>query len=250
MTDTFRIELHEYFGPMDLLLYLVRKSELDVCDLSLTKLTAQFVEYVDTLKLIDLDLAGEFVQTAGTLLEIKSREALPREIEEEAQEEVTDPSGTELVERLLEYRRFKQAALTLEEQARSWRERYPRLTSERPTSGKDAAADRFKEVELWDLVSALSRVLRTSEAPLANAVLQREEKPVAELVVEIGAKAKSEGKVRFSECFDGRNDRGRVVGVFLAILELVRHHGYKANQQDDGGDFLLFPPDDTHEAVA
>ena len=124
----YRVQLDSFSGPMDLLLYLVRRDEIDIVRLPIAKITAQFLEFLDVLQLLDLDLIGDFVVLASSLIEIKSRQVLPRAEEEETAGELPladDPCG-ELIQQLLEYKRYKDAATALEQQAAEWQERYPR----------------------------------------------------------------------------------------------------------------------------
>jgi segregation and condensation protein A len=242
MSADYRVELDLFSGPLDLLLYLVKRNEVDACEVSLAQMASQFAAYLDVLSFIDLDVAGEFLVTASTLIEIKSRSVLPQEQASETDDaHAGDLARSDLVRRLLEYRKFKDAAARLEERAARWQERYPRLSIEQPADGGDPADDRIREVELWDLVSALGRVLQKKEI-VGTASLRREETPVAVLVEQIGERVKREGRVSFSSCFEGTSDRGRIVGVFLAILELVRHHGFRANQPGDFGEIWIEPP--------
>ena len=245
MTADYRVDLDLFSGPLDLLLFLVKRNEVDVCDVSLAKVASQFVTYLEVLQFIDLDLAGEFLVTASTLIEIKSRAALPpdepAQTEDDASTEDLARSG--LVRRLLEYRKFKEAAAELEERAARWQERYPRLSIEQPGDVNDPADDRIREVELWDLVSALGRVMEKKEV-VGSTSLRREEIPVAVLVERIGDRVRREGRLPFSEFFEGTNHRERIVGVFLAILELVRHHGFRAEQPTEFDEIWIGPPDD------
>ena len=156
-TTDYRVELDLYTGPLDLLLYLVRRNELDVANLPLAPLVAQFQDYLGLLGAIDLESVGDFIVMASTLTEIKSRLVLPSETSDSEPDLEEDPRS-DLIQQLLEYRKFKDAAQRLEDRAAQWQERYPRLTDDRPRTGRDASRDRIKEVELWDLVSALGRV--------------------------------------------------------------------------------------------
>ena len=237
---TYRVQLDLFTGPLDLLLYLVRRNELDILDLSIATITAQFVEYLEVLELIDLDLVGEFVVMASTLVEIKSRQALPRQ-EEEPEPEIAEDPRSELIQQLLEYKKYKDAAKALEERAAAWQERYPRLTSERPTAGKDPTADTIKEVELWDLVSALSRVLKKKTVE-RYANIRYDDTPIHVYVERIGTRVRAEGRVAFTSLFEGERDRGKIVGMFLAVLELLRHHSFRADQPEDYGEIWLMPP--------
>ena len=240
MTE-YRVKLDIFCGPLDLLLYLVRRNEVDILDLPIAAITAQFVEFLEVLEFIDLDLAGDFVVMAGTLAEIKSRLVLPQPPSEE--EPLPDPDPrSELIHQLLKYKRFNDAARLLEERAAQWQERYPRLSDERPSRGKDPAQDKIKEVELWDLVSALSRVLQKKQVEREGRI-RYDETPISVHMDRIARRVKHEGRVAFSTFFEGTNDRHRIVGIFLAILELLRHHGYRATQEADFGEIWVMPPE-------
>ena len=238
----YRVQLDSFSGPMDLLLYLVRRNEVDIVRLPIAKITNQFLEFLDVLQLLDLDLIGDFVVLASSLIEIKSRQVLPR-AEEEIAEELPladDPCG-ELIEQLLEYKRYKDAATALEHQAEVWQERYPRLTDDRPTVGKDPSADSIKEVELWDLVSALSRVIQKKVVESTSSI-RYDETPISVYIERISARVRETGKVAFSEFFEGSNLRSKIVGIFLAVLELLRHHSYRAEQPMEYGEIYVLPP--------
>ncbi len=247
MTTEYRIELDIFSGPLDLLLYLVRRNEVDILDLPIARITAEFVEFLEVLEFIDFDLVGDFVVMASALLEIKSRMVLPRPEEEPEPEITEDPRGG-LIQQLLHYKRFKDAAQVLEERAAQWQERFPRLTDDRPTRGKNPSADRIKEVELWDLVSALSRVLRKKVIE-EEARIKYDETPIAVYVSRVSARVRSEGRVAFSTFFENTNIRSRIVSIFLAILELLRHHHYRAEQTVDYGEIWILPPEEENRSA-
>ena len=238
---TYRVELDNFCGPLDLLLYLVRRNELDVLDLPVSDVTAQFNEYLEVLEFLDLDIVGDFVLMAATLVEIKSRLVLPQP-EEVADEPILeeDPRG-ELVQQLLEYKRYKDASKALEDRAAEWQDRFPRLTNDQPRRGKDPSADRIKEVELWDLVSALSRVLRRKSVD-HSANIRYDDTPIAAYMERVAARVHAEGRVAFSSFFEGTNLRSRIVGIFLAILELLRGHSFRAEQPTEYGEIWILPP--------
>lgn len=241
MTD-YRVQLDAFSGPMDLLLYLVRRNEVDITRLPIAKITTHFLQFLEVLQFLDLDLIGDFIVLASSLIEIKSRQVLPR-AEEEAVEELPlaeDPCG-ELIQQLLEYKRYKDAATALEHGAAEWQERYPRLSDDRPTVGKDPSADSIKEVELWDLVSALSRVIQKKVVESTSSI-RYDETPISVYIERIGARVREVGKVPFSEFFDGTNMRSKIVGIFLAVLELLRHHGFRADQPFAYGEIYVLPP--------
>lgn len=240
MTTEYRVELDLFSGPLDLLLYLVRRCEVDVLDLPIAPIAAQFQQYLSVLEFIDLDLVGDFVVMASTLVEIKSRQVLPRPEEIEPNEPDDDPRS-ELIQQLLEYKKFKDAAKSLEERAAQWQERYPRLTDDRPHQGKDPSADLIKEVELWDLVSALARVVQRKVIEKETSI-RYDDTPISAYVERIGDRVRAEGRVAFTSLFDEMCLRSKIIGMFLAILELLRHHRFHAEQPEDFGEIWLMPP--------
>ena len=244
---TYRVQLDVYDGPLDLLLYLVRRAEVDVVDLPLAQLTSQFRDFLEVLQVFDLDEIGEFILMASTLAEIKSREVLPRideqpaPVEEERPLDADNPRS-ELIRRLLEYKKFKDAAKSLEDRAAQWQERYPRLADDRPAAGKDHAADRIKDVELWDLISALGRVLKRKDVE-DETHIRYDETPIHVYVEQIGARIREQPGLKFFTLLEPESQRSKIVGMFLAVLELLRHHGYRAVQSSDFGDIVMYPPE-------
>jgi segregation and condensation protein A len=239
---SYRVELSNFCGPLDLLLYLVRKNEVDVLDIPIARITAQFREYLEVLELLDLDLVGEFVVMASTLMEIKSRLVSPHQGDDEpAESNAEEDPRAELVQQLLEYKRYRDAAKALEDRAAQWHDRFPRLANDQPKQGKDHSADRIKDVELWDLVSALARVLRRKDVQRETSI-RYDETPIQVHMERISQRVRSEGRVPFSSFFEGTNLRSRIVGIFLAILELLRHHAFRAEQPTEYGEIWILPP--------
>lgn len=237
----YRVELDIFSGPLDLLLYLVKRHELEIVDLPIAKITAQFLELLEIIEILDLDLIGDFVVMASTLVEIKSRMVLPQAEEEPVAPSDEEDPRSDLVRQLIEYKKYKDASKLLENQAAEWQERYPRLWDETPQEQSDPAHDRIKEVELWDLVSALSRVLRRSPAQAETSIVY-DETPISTYVQRIHARVMVEGRSAFSSFFTGTNSRSKIVGIFLAILELLRHYHFRADQPDEYGEIWVLPP--------
>src|SRR5579884_835646 len=156
----YKVELNTFRGPLDLLLFLVKRDEVDICDIPIAKVTEQFLDYLNVLQVIDVEAAGEFLVMAATLMEIKSRMLLPRA--EEQQHEEEDPRR-ELVKQLIEYKKYKEAAVLLEEQAERQLTRLPRAPLE-VAAPLDPARQPLRKVELWDLVSAFGRLMRETAA--------------------------------------------------------------------------------------
>lgn len=241
MTE-YRVQIDLFSGPLDLLLYLVRRNEVDCAQLPISRITHQFLQFLEVLEFLDLELVGDFIVMASTLVEIKSRQVLPR-AEEEIPEELPigeDPSS-ELIQQLMEYKRYKDAALAMEQRAAEWQERYPRLSDDRPLDGKDHSEDPIKEVELWDLVSALSRVLQKKVVEETSSI-RYDDTPISTYIDRIAAQVRERGRVPFSEFFEGTNLRSKIIGIFLAVLELLRHHGFRADQVAEFGEIFVLPP--------
>ncbi|MEZ6045379.1 MAG: segregation/condensation protein A [Planctomycetaceae bacterium] len=204
METGYRVKLDLYSGPLDLLLYLVRRHEVDILELPIAAITTQFLEYLDVLIMIDIDEIGEFLVTASTLVELKSRLVLPRpeeEIEEDEAVEGDHEMSSALVQRLLQYKRFKDASQLLQEKAAIWQEHYSRQNSERPRRGRKPSDDLIKEVELWDLVSALSRLLRVKQIDTNEN--QHDDTPISVFMERIRNRVIEEGEIRFSDFFEG-----------------------------------------------
>ncbi|MEM9701953.1 MAG: segregation/condensation protein A [Planctomycetota bacterium] len=234
----FRVGLDLYVGPIDLLHYLARRSEVDLLELPLAEVVGQFETYSRTLGYLDLDGAGDFLAAATHLVEMKSKRALPVPPKKEKTEAPTE-DRTALLSRLLEYRRYKEAAKALELRASGVAERLPRIV-ERPSSDR-GGADRIRDVELWDLVGALARVIEPAEQ-VGVGTVKREEIPVAQWVETLSRRIRDRGRLLFDDCFEDRTDRSAVTGAFLAVLELLRHHGFRAEQRGHFGPIILLPP--------
>lgn len=238
----YRVHLDLFTGPLDLLLYLVRRNEVRVTELPIARIADQFQEFLAVLEFLDLDIIGDFLVMASSLMEIKSREVLPQTIESAEDESLPEEEGhSELITRLLEYKKYKDAARALEERAAEWQERYPRLHNDRPDASRDHAADPIREVELWDLVSALSRVLQKKVVEDTRSI-RYDDTPISTYVEQIATKVRGEQRVAFSDLFEGTNQRSKIIGLFLAVLELLRHHGFRAEQPTDYGEIFILPP--------
>jgi segregation and condensation protein A len=233
----FRVDLATFRGPLDLLLYLVRKHEVEIVDIPIAPITAQFLAYLQVLRALDMSAVGEFVDMASTLLEIKSRMVLPHGGEES--EELPDPRH-ELVERLLEYKKFKDAASMLEEQGRSWRQRFARRANDAAVGPRDLAKEELQEVELWDLVSAFGRIMRDRQA-LAPATIVYDDTPIHVHMARIQELLAERGRLALSELFEPGLHKSRLVGIFLAALELVRHQRVRAEQTELFGEVWIVP---------
>jgi len=233
----FRVQLEYFRGPLDLLLYLVRKHELNVCDLPISLVTEQYLAYLEVLEKLDVNDVGDFLDIASTLIEIKSQLVLPRGGEEA---ESWDDPRDQLVERLLEYKKYKDAASVLDERSRDWQQHYPRMAKDVPPRDVDVSNQPIREVELWDLVSAMGRILRESQVA-TSATIVYDDTPIQVYMQRIHGRLASDQKVAFSDMFQPGMHKSAIVGVFLAILELARHHGIRTEQNDLHGEIWVVP---------
>ncbi len=232
---SFRIDLDIFRGPLDLLLYLVRKHELEIVDIPVAPIADQFLEYLALLEQLDVNAVGDFLEMASTLLELKSRMILPQG--DEVEEPLDDPRH-ELVHRLLEYKQFKDAASILDERARDWQERFPRLSNDMATRPRDPATEPIRELELWDLVSAFGRLIQQHQSNLPSNIVY-DDTPIHVYMERIGHLLDDQSRVAFTELFQPGMHKSTLIGMFLAILELVRHHGMRAEQSDTFGEIWL-----------
>ena len=229
------VALDAFHGPLDLLLYLVRKHEVDVLDIPIAAITRQFVEHLEGLHEHDVEFACEFLVMAATLMEIKSRMLLPPDAQG-VDEEQPDPRR-ELVKQLLEYRKIKDAAAALEQRAEERGTRVAR--QEPPEPATPGAPPRVRPVELWDLVSAFARLMRETQA-LEPATIQVDDTPQYVHEARITDRVRAEGRVRFRDVFTPPHFKARLIGIFLAVLEVVRNHGVGLEQPDgEGGEIWL-----------
>lgn len=231
----YRVELESFRGPLDLLLYLVRRDEVDIRDIPIARIAGQFRDYLNVIQLIDVEWAGEFLVMAATLMEIKSRMLLPRP--EELADEEADPRR-ELVKQLLEYKKYKDAAALLEEQAEKQQSRLSRLPMEVPPP-PDPAQQPLQQVELWDLVSAFGRLMRETAALVPRQIVV-DETPMHVHMEHIVELLRGRPRLAFRELFTPPCHRGRLIGLFLAILELVRRGRIQAEQTAPMGEVWVW----------
>jgi segregation and condensation protein A len=217
----YKVKFEVFEGPLDLLLYLIKKEEVDIYEVNLTKLAKQFIEYIDTMRLLDLEIAGEFLVMASTLMYIKSRELLPveQQVEVEGEEEGEDPRW-ELIRQLVEYKKFKDAAAQLQVLEVARENTFPRLPI-KPEFAEDRPAAKV-EVSIFDLLNAVNTVLQrfTKRDDLRD--IFDDKWTVSEKIEQVMKALTERGRVTFSELFAQAASRSEVVCTFLALLELIR----------------------------
>jgi len=231
----YLVALDTFHGPLDLLLYLVKRNEVDVLDISIVKLADQFLDFLTAMRAVDVELAGDFLVMAATLMEIKARSLLPAEPTEE--EEADDPRRG-LVKQLLEYRKFKDAAAALEERAEKQSVRLARVAPDEPTK---AGAPAVRPVELWDLVSAFARLMRETQALQPTSVVV-DDTPQHVYEQMVRERVRAEGRVAFRDLFTPPHHKARLIGLFLAVLELIKGRAIGLDQPDPFGEIWLTLP--------
>ena len=220
MSD-YRVQFEVFEGPLDLLLYLVRKEEVDIYEVNLTRIATQFIEYIEVMRQLDLEVAGEFLVMASTLMYIKSRELLPvdQQVQAEGEEEGEDPRW-ELIRQLVEYKKFKDAAAQLQAREFTQETIYPRLPV--PLDFKPPESSGKPQVSLFDLVGAVSSILKRFQQHDSARDVFEDKWTVSEKIEQLRQKLGQARRTRFSDLFAGTTSRTEVVVTFLALLELVR----------------------------
>jgi len=217
----YKVQFEVFEGPLDLLLYLVKQEEVDIYEVNLTRLATQFLEYIETLRLLDLEIAGEFLVMAATLMYIKSRELLPvdQQVAAEGEDEGEDPRW-ELIRQLVEYKKFKDAAAQLQTLEARQADIFPRNPA-KPDFATDAAPVR-PDVSVFDLINAVNAILRRFETRTDERDIFDDRWTVSEKIEHLSGILRDRSRMMFSELFDHVTSRSEVVATFLALLELIR----------------------------
>ena len=235
----FKIQFKVFEGPMDLLLFLVKKQEVDIYEVNITRLAAQFIEYVELMKQLDLEQAGEFIVMASTLMYIKSRELLPvdEQVEDTEDDDAADPRW-DLIRSLVEFKRFKDASDDLQRLEIEREKVYTRRPGSIPID--PLPMGNRLEASIFDLVGAVNELLRrVAEREAAKGEIVEDRWSISEKIVAIRERLGRAGRLKFSELFDGARSRGEVVATFLALLELVRLRQLMATQDDSFGEIEI-----------
>src|SRR5512136_1623147 len=217
----YKVKFEVFEGPLDLLLYLIKKEEVDIYEVNLTRLATQFIEYIETMRMLDLEIAGEFLVMAATLMYIKSRELLPmdQQVAVEGEEEGEDPRW-ELIRQLVEYKKFKDAAARLQVMEARQEDVFPRLPGQLEFQ-PDAPPPR-PDVSIFDLLNAVNVVLKRFGQRENLRDIYEDKWTVSEKIEQLLRLLVGRASLLFSELFAGVTSRSEVVVTFLALLELIR----------------------------
>jgi segregation and condensation protein A len=233
----YRVNLENFGGPLDLLLHLVRKEEVDIHDIPISKILDQYMKHLEVIHALDLDDAGDFLVMAATLMLIKSKMLLPTE-DVDLEEEI-DPRY-ELVQQLLEYKKLKDSALFLADRAEQVAKRVARPETARPdpTLVPDRSLD---DVGMFELLTAFARILESigSDSGKRERRIEVDDRPVRSYLTELGTTLRERRTLLFSELFDASTPKPRLIGFFLAILLLLKQEVISCAQDGEFGDIRV-----------
>ena len=230
----YKVKFEVFEGPLDLLLYLIKKEEVDIYEVNLTRLATQFIEYIETMRLLDLEVAGEFLVMAATLMYIKSRELLPvdQQAQVENEEEGEDPRW-ELIRQLVEYKKFKDAAGQLAVLESRQEGVFPRAPGKLEFQVDEP---RGAEASIFDLLNAVNSVLQRLGKREDQRDIFEDKWTVSEKIEQLMRSVSERSRLKFSELFAGVTSRSEVVVTFLALLELIRLKQLAAVQAEAFGE--------------
>jgi segregation and condensation protein A len=236
----YTVKFEVFEGPLDLLLYLIRKEEVDIYEVNLTRLASQFIEYLDVMRMLDLDIAGEFLVMASTLMYIKSRELLPRDLQvaPEEDEEEADPRW-ELIRQLVEYKKFKDAAAQMQRLELETENTYPRLPGKPAFLQIEEPGLQKLDVSLFDLVNAVNSILKRLNKREDLREIFEDKWTVSEKIEQLIDLTSSQPLVNFLDLFARAESKTEVVCIFLALLELIRMKRLVCVQSDAFGEIEI-----------
>ena len=256
----YRVELDVFHGPLDLLLYLLKRDELDIYDIPIARITDTYLDYLKMLRELDaadgldINVAGDFLVMAATLMEIKSAMLLPKtDVQSSAgsssaTQDLTDPRQ-ELVQQLLDYRRFKDSASLLDAKRSEHEARYPRVPVNPDGNADEPPAVDLDEVQVWDLLTAFDRLMREvgGRKPKYHEVLY-DDTPIDLHAADIEDRLKRDHHLTLRELIVGRKSRSEMIGVFLALLELIREKKILVEQSETLGEMDIIAAPAEHRA--
>lgn len=262
-TEDYTVRIEQFEGPLDLLLHLIRRAELDVTAISVASITDQYLQHIRRLEHVDVDVAGDFLVTAATLLEVKSRLVSPpapasegdapgASIEDLPVESDANPAA-ELIRQLLAYKAYRDAADALEARRREWSERFPASQAVADPGALEAFAPGsdldLEDLGLYDLVEAFQRIIETVQFDRLGAhSVTFDDTPIElhaeDLLDRLRAEGAGPAGVTLRAVFAGRT-RSEMIGLFLATLELVRQRRVVVAQDEDSGEIVLRPGEET-----
>lgn len=231
-SDELKIKLGEFAGPLDLLLYLIRQEQANIFDIPIARITEQYLEYIRLMKRLDISVAADFIVMAAQLIEIKSRMLLPRDPSADAAEDEMDDPRKELVDRLLEYEKFKTAAGMLHERSTIEQATFSRGTIE--TDDNNAEID----ASVFDLLTVFQKIV-ARHVEEVKMEIHREEISLADMIKSLKNRIFENGEINLLSFFEEMHNKRELVTAFIAVLEIVRTESVKLMQKTTFGDIIL-----------
>ncbi len=236
--EVLRLQLDLFEGPFEVLLYLIKTQEIDIFDIPIVQVTEQYLRFLEMMREENLDLAGDFLVMAATLIQVKARMILPVEVEGGEDEEIEEEDPRlELVEKLLEYRKFRDLGERLGRFEEAKLDCYPRFAKPEVEVIEE---EELTDVSLYDLVQAIRNVLRFVRKPFIQRV-QAETYSVEQAITRLENLLEERDTVTWFELYESTGDRLEHICLFLALLELCRMRRIRAHQHQPFGDIRIFP---------
>jgi segregation and condensation protein A len=229
--DSYRVKLEIFEGPLDLLLYLIKKDEIDIYDIPIARITEQYLAYLELMQELDISVAGDFLVMASTLIYIKSKMLLPPDPKVDGEEDLGEDPRAELIERLLEYQKFKSAAQMLYSRGEIESACYTRGPLETDSSNPEVSTT------LFDLLRVFREVLKRAEAEIEMEIA-RDEMTIAEKLAQIHAMLEERERINVRELFEMSRSKRELIITFLALLELVKEWKIYLIQDEPFGDIF------------
>ena len=237
----YKVRLEVFEGPLDLLLYLIKREEVDIYDISIERITKQYLEYMESFQALNIELAGEFIVMAASLLYIKSRTLLPKDQQMAEVDAEEDDPRWELIRQLIEYKKFKEAAAHLREREQAQEALFPRGPTAAEAGQVDANLS-LEDVGIFDLIAAFQKVLKRLESKREDLrEIFAENFTVADKIELLLRMAEGGTALRFEECFATAASRAEIVVTFLALLELIRLKQLRVRQEQHFGEIWIEP---------
>lgn len=247
LQDEYKIQLEVFEGPLDLLLYLIKKEEVDIYNIPIEKIATQYMEYLNLMKMLDLNIAGEFLVMAATLMMIKSRMLLPEEERPELEDEEEDPRW-ELVKQLVEYKKFKDAASKLGDRELMQEDVFDLGAENMVFDREDDTEVVLGDLSLFDLISAFKDVLKSAKPEELGEIVAFKF-TVTDKIDHILSMISKKSSVKFTELFSGDASKPEMICTFLGVLELIRLRQISINQSETFGEIIIVAAEEEEQEV-
>ena len=239
--NDYKVRLEIFEGPLDLLLYLIKKDEINIYDVSIERITSQYLRYMETFEALNIELAGEFMLMASNLIYLKSRELIPKDLQPPDMEAEEDDPRWELIRQLVEYKKFKDAAQFLGIRDSMGAEFF---SSAPETPDLTAPAEGMAQVGIFDLIRAFQKVLKRFEDAHTLREIVDDRWTVSDKIDHLLETVPIGGRVKFEEMFNAATSRSEVIVTFLAMLELMKLHFLEVEQSGVLGEIVVVRPAD------